>query len=1610
MQDQVREIVLDYLRAQDVAFEWRRGFVHIPDARRIGALASGRPTLTFTFDRELAQARPELDFVTFGHPVFEQIREELKDSTAYTERYFGCERVHIYASEPPYLRWDSQHSPPTRTEQVARECDQLLVLRFQLDIESDFRHQETFPVVVDLSTGEFAPAMASLAGKADHAKPPAFRCPAATVSEQEAVQKATQHAAAEARHVLMVLQREADDRVREAVEAAKRSGNTQNYLEHYKNEQLSKARLLADLRLVAVERWFVEKRIELSVRVEGWPLAKPAFQVLYDVAGDSTYVPDIARKGTSKARLFLRICQAGHIDGEPEDLGSCAACGKHFCAEHLETCDVDGKPYCEQELASCSDTDHNGRVLATNLQALREGVTLCRLHRQPCGCCGEMAWKRELVECEVSQAVLCPACQRTCDQCNRVISVRLAVTCERSEGTFCSAHSATCSYETCKKKVGRPHLEELGDELLCREHLFSCHGDHRALVDVAQSCAITAAKVCPEHAATCRSCSRTVVSALTQASALSGTPVCPECLVRCAECTRPFGPEELGSCERSGVPLCPEDKQLCGLPGCALTVARSGTEEFDGARVCVDHLFDCEGGHRALVDQRQECSASGVSICEEHRTECGGCGEIVFTPVLFASEDSGTLLCPRCGSACSDCGRFFENALTEVCAESGLRYCQEHLVTCSRDGCRRRLAKSVAVFLEESKPLCLGHVAICESGPRSHPVSDDRARTCVLSGELACFEHSRVCATCDEVVANRLAVASTFSETTLCGRCASWCMACARPFGTGEGETCKRSEVPYCQDHITRCELEECGFSIGKAIAQEVEGKRYCPEHVFMCELGHLALRSDEVMCAATAASVCRTHSRDCPVCNKTVSQKAVVRSAGSGNEGCETCLVRCTDCERPFEPSELARCELSGEQACPDCLVACSLESCERTTVRRKATLPDPRATEASSAPPVCREHVFECAAAHPALLKYATTCPVTADRVCPDHAEACAACERTVASACLEPSVLSDQRICPDCRGDCAECNSLVERSALGTCFRSGVAACPNCLVSCQLEECHGQQLVRSRSKSVDGQVVCAEHVFPCAEDHEALLQSQVKCPTSGVLVCREHSTSCAECQRSVATRSVARSALTGDPLCQDCRVGCEDCHSTVPRSALVSCPRSQQMACPRCLIACEHSGCDLMVRRKIAQTVSDLNVCPQHVVACDDHLVLHQDTQECQVSGARLCAAHILACAACGRRMASRIGEASGQTGQPLCPTCRVSCTDCKQYFEREHAAKCDLTGQTFCHDHLVACEHAGCSKRIWRGSAQVVEGRSVCPQHVYRCSEGHPALRQDQAACAVTGKPVCPTHSVHCVECNAAMLSKSALRSATSKALLCPKCAVWCFECSQPFLPDETGLCGLSNRQCCLNHIARCEHEGCDRRIRPGVAETIDGRRVCSNHKAKCALNPRHVTLEDMLQRCPGDPKEAEGCDKRLCQRPEHRCAKCEMAVCPDHRRKALGEKRPRYCPPCLNELPQCPTCNVPMSRADGRCALCTQVGKAKFTGAEAHPGREILEQCTLTFPWYGHPWRTASYRDGNIWEVRTRFGTVRIVKLGKNPGVYEKRLGILSALGAWLRGG
>lgn len=348
---------------------------------------------------------------------------------------------------------------------------------------------------------------------------------------------------------------------------------------------------------------------------------------------------------------------------------------------------------------------------------------------------------------------------------------------------------------------------------------------------------------------------------------------------------------------------------------------------------------------------------------------------------------------------------------------------------------------------------------------------------------------------------------------------------------------------------------------------------------------------------------------------------------------------------------------------------------------------------------------------------------------------------------------------------------------------------------------------------------------------------------------------------------------------------------------------------------------------------------------------------------------------------------------------------ACAECRRPLP-ERAARCELSGQAFCDEHLVSCALAGCGRRVWRGATLALEGRVVCSAHVLRCAAGHPGLRDEQRTCAVSGRSVCPEHAVACSVCGAAMLPEHALRSSHSDAPVCPACGVWCFECNRLFAPEETGTCDLSARRCCREHLVRCAHAGCERVLRPGAAIVVDGRRTCPDHEVRCAVNPTHVTLADALRACPGAPDEP--CAARVCGRPEHHCAECGGTVCPRHRRWALGERRPRYCPPCLAALPRCPTCAVPMGREGGRCPLCARIAGRRYTPEEG-PAFEILEQCRLSFPRWG-AWRAASYGEARIWERRVGLGTVRVVKLGDDPGVYEQRLGLLSALGAWLRGG
>jgi hypothetical protein len=592
MQDDVREIVLDYLRAREVPFSWHEGFVVVPDASAIPALASGRKSLYVTFDRESATLLPDVDYVTFGHPLLDRILDEVRSQHAYVERFFGTDLEKLRETGIPYLTWQPLEPgcAVPRVKKPRLRCEPLLVVRFQVDVEGDFRHVETFNVVVDLDAGRVAPERASVSRRPVQMVPAGFEPPVSPMATKDALLLALRTAREGCEKLVELKHVEAQERLAAELEKARLAGESRERLEHLDKELKRKYGVQARLRVVGTERWFVERRLEFPVRVEGWSDPE-SFTIHYDVETDRTVVELDGGQGTAQAPLHLRFCMAHHADALTSPLEPCTICNRRYCRDHLDKC-------------------------------VNSGVTLCG------------------------------PCSTPCEECRRPLNPPAALTCELTKARLCNSDSGACELEACGRKIVRKsRLPVAKGKHYCDEHLFRCDAGELALVATAAVCDVTKAKICPEHTVTC-SCDRKVSSEIVSKSAATGRPVCTTCQVICVECKRPFEKASTATCDRSSDGTCHGCLVACDYQGCGRRVKKSRSIDFEGRSVCAEHSVNCpvDQSHLTLKDQVRSCLVEGCTTRTCHRVEhaCAGCSRSACPRHRHPAVDGPTRFCPTC--------------------------------------------------------------------------------------------------------------------------------------------------------------------------------------------------------------------------------------------------------------------------------------------------------------------------------------------------------------------------------------------------------------------------------------------------------------------------------------------------------------------------------------------------------------------------------------------------------------------------------------------------------------------------------------------------------------------------------------------------------------------------------------------------------------------------------------------------------------------------------------------------------------------------------------------------------------------------------------------------
>lgn len=1525
MQADVRELVLGYMRAKGVAFGWQQGTVVVPDTSKIRAAASGRPELRLTFDRDLAQAIEGVDYVTFGHPVFEQIREELRQVTAYCERYWGSDQVD--ENNPPHVRWGAR--TPTISA-ATRTWDELLVVRFQLDVVSDFRHQETFAVVVDLETGKVAPEKARLCQHSPRSLPLAFAPAPPRIPLDDAVEAAK--AFADERRTAIVGALRIENAQRVAADLAKAAQGDQDAVatEHLRRELLAKARIQASLRALAIERWFVERELVYSVRVPGWSTPLQAADAVHDPAKDRTTIRGWNLTASAAAPLLIHLCDHEHPTLDMP--ASCGSCGRHFCPTHLGRCDLTGEATCLSDLAPCDGGGHPGQVRRSLLVEVADGGGLvCPTHRAACAACARLFRASALAAGPHSNGDLCGSCRIECGDCGVLLRREGVDRCSQTEVALCAAHATCCA--ACAKTIRQSLAMEIEERAYCPEHVFSCSEGHRSLAEERVTCVETTAELCRRHALSCVECGSVLSSKAARRSGSSGEPLCSSCARECAQCRRPFRPAEVVACARSKAEVCADCRLTCDVSDCGQVVALDQTVEIDGRRVCAAHTFECAMTHPAWLDRQVRCQTSGRALCPDHVVRCGACEAEVAVDQVVASAETGRQLCPACRGTCSTCSVNLERASLTSCALSGALLCGSHRTECA--GCQRIVARS----------------AVLPSG---------------LTQALLCPGCRGVCAQCGVVVEATALAKDHETEELVCSSCATPCATCSRHL------------------RLDRSVL--------------VDDVRHCPAHVSTCSEGHPMLAALEVECAVTAMPYCPRHVAPCSACGAPVAASLMRTTTDTGASVCPTCGGACADCSGFFVRSSLLGCGVTGEAACPACRTSCEHDGCGRTIRRSVGVEIDARL--------VCPEHVVDCIG-HRTTRDRAVDCGRTGRPRCAAHVARCAACDRTVGSDVATASTASGMPLCHGCAVTCGACKHSFAPSEVELESDTKARLCGTCDRVCAVEGCGRHVRAVRATRLEDQRDYCPDHVFQCEKGHAAVTSARLTCAMTKRPVCGEHVVACSGCSAPILTGAEFRSKATSLPLCSACGAACAGCSSAFERGLLIPCGRSGQLYCADDRLECAHHDCGLTVGRAQALEVEGRLVCREHVVLCDSgHPTTHDAAVRCTVTSAWVCQAHAVRCADCSAVATPRGSVTCAATGDALCQRCAVKCSDCKRTFRKDKIVRCERSGETVCEGDARRCEAPGCGRRIWRGLARDVGGRTVCPQHLFQCFAGHPALIEERRTCVVSGRAGCPVHLLECSSCASTFAPEHGQR--TPQGNFCPRCVGRCFECQRPLPPAELITCMRSGKQVCAAHAVVCSHAGCGKRIRSALSLTVSGRVQCKEHQARCSLDAGHVALEEDLHECPGDPYHEQPCEQRICPRPEHACVKCKRPVCPTHLRKALGEPRPRYCAECLASLPRCQTCTMPLARAAAMCPPCATLVSKPLDPASGPPG-EVLDQCRLGFPRYG-AWRHASFGDAEVWEREVRFGTVRVARLGKNPGIYEKRLGPIAAVRRWLSGG
>lgn len=410
MADSLQDFVLAYCEEVGGLIE-RPAFglvdLLLPDevARRLGT----EPLVRLAFTEETAAAHPDAIHLTYGHPLLDEIEEDMRGRGLALRRYVNqvrLERPGFFQLIKDELAFPNAWLQPLEGAVEAPQTCYYVRFNFKVALITDEKQEELASVLMNLHTGqpaweletqEIMPLESEYRLRPMHEAPPAWRpeLPLHSPERLAWLQEEAGHAVArKLAPVIEALQQRTArrlelDRARleafyddTATDLERRLARTEDETRQASlKEKLAFARLERERKLADVEAKYrlrinlelintvliSQPKIALRARVENrYASAQPTF--FWDPLLHRVEPPLCQVCGRPAPRVYL--CANGHLADEDcilrcafckrvfctlckDDVGVCAVCGKPLCVHSQIRCPVCGQVTCQEHIGQC---------------------------------------------------------------------------------------------------------------------------------------------------------------------------------------------------------------------------------------------------------------------------------------------------------------------------------------------------------------------------------------------------------------------------------------------------------------------------------------------------------------------------------------------------------------------------------------------------------------------------------------------------------------------------------------------------------------------------------------------------------------------------------------------------------------------------------------------------------------------------------------------------------------------------------------------------------------------------------------------------------------------------------------------------------------------------------------------------------------------------------------------------------------------------------------------------------------------------------------------------------------------------------------------------------